>query len=47
MDLPGFGYSDMPAEKISISGYARQVDALCEQLELGRCIVVGTRWAAS
>ena len=41
MDLPGFGYSDMPAEKISISGYARQVDALCEQLELGRCIVVG------
>jgi pimeloyl-ACP methyl ester carboxylesterase len=41
MDLPGFGYSEMPAEKISISGYARQVDALCEQLELGRCIVVG------
>ena len=41
MDLPGFGHSDMPAEKISISGYARQVDALCEQLGLGRCIVVG------
>ena len=41
VDLPGFGYSDMPAEKISISGYARQVDALCEQLGLGRCIVVG------
>ena len=41
MDLPGFGYSDMPTEKISISNYARQVDALCEQLELGRCIVVG------
>ena len=41
MDLPGFGYSDMPREKISISGYARQVDALCEQLDLGRCIVVG------
>ena len=35
MDLPGFGYSDMPREKISISGYARQVDALCEQLGLG------------
>jgi len=41
MDLPGFGYSDMPAEKISISGYARQVDSLCEQLGLGTCIVVG------
>jgi pimeloyl-ACP methyl ester carboxylesterase len=41
MDLPGFGYSDMPAEKISISGYARQVDALCEQLGLGECVVVG------
>jgi pimeloyl-ACP methyl ester carboxylesterase len=41
MDLPGFGYSDMPAEKISIKGYARQVDALCEQLDLGPCIVVG------
>ena len=41
MDLPGFGYSDMPREKISIRGYARQVDALCEQLDLGRCIVVG------
>jgi pimeloyl-ACP methyl ester carboxylesterase len=41
MDLPGFGHSEMPSEKISISGYARQVDALCDQLELGRCIVVG------
>ena len=28
MDLPGFGHSEMPREKISISGYARQVDAL-------------------
>ena len=41
MDLPGFGYSEMPREKISISNYARQVDALCEQLELGECVVVG------
>ena len=41
MDLPGFGFSEMPREKISISGYARQVDALCEQLDLGRCVVVG------
>jgi pimeloyl-ACP methyl ester carboxylesterase len=41
IDLPGFGYSEMPREKISISGYARQVDALCEQVGLGRCVVVG------
>jgi pimeloyl-ACP methyl ester carboxylesterase len=41
MDLPGFGYSDMPVEKISMSGYARQVDALCNQLGIDRCIVVG------
>ena len=41
MDLPGFGYSEMPREKISISDYARQVDALCEQLDLGVCFVVG------
>ena len=41
MDLPGFGYSDMPVEKISMSGYARQVDALCDQLGLGKCILVG------
>jgi pimeloyl-ACP methyl ester carboxylesterase len=41
MDLPGFGHSEMPGEKISISRYARQVDALCEQLGLGKCIVVG------
>ena len=41
MDLPGFGQSPMPGEKISISNYARQVDALCEQLDLGPCVVVG------
>jgi pimeloyl-ACP methyl ester carboxylesterase len=41
MDLPGFGCSEVPREKISVSGYARQVDVLCEQLDLGPCIVVG------
>ena len=41
MDLPGHGYSDMPVEKISMSGYARQVDALCDQLGIDKCIVVG------
>lgn len=41
MDLPGFGESEMPHKKISISDYARQVDTLCDQLGLGACIVVG------
>src|SRR6202022_3290612 len=33
-DLPGFGCSQMPCEKISINGYARWLDELCAQLEL-------------
>ena len=41
MDLPGFGHSEMPAEKISISGYARHVDALCDQLGIETSIIVG------
>lgn len=41
MDLPGFGHSEMPREKISISSYARQVEDLCAQLDLGPCVVVG------
>ncbi len=41
MDLPGFGRSEMPREDISISGYARLVDSLCEQLGLGAVAVVG------
>ena len=28
MDLPGFGESEMPADKISISSYARWIDEL-------------------
>ena len=40
-DLPGHGLSDMPAEKISIPGYGRCVEALCEQLDLGRVHLVG------
>src|SRR2546423_8062139 len=31
-DLPGFGESDRPAGKISMSGYGRTVDELCERL---------------
>src|SRR5919112_997938 len=40
-NLPGFGESQMPREKISIAGYARFVDALLEQLGVGPAIVVG------
>src|SRR4051812_39418124 len=40
-DLPGFGFSEMPAEDVSIPGYARTVAALCEQLEVDRAAVVG------
>jgi pimeloyl-ACP methyl ester carboxylesterase len=40
-DLPGFGASEMPAEKISIAGYADFVDALLERLRVGPAVVVG------
>jgi pimeloyl-ACP methyl ester carboxylesterase len=40
-DLPGFGASEMPAERISVSGYARCVEAVCERLGLGRVALVG------
>ncbi|HWF74065.1 MAG TPA: alpha/beta fold hydrolase [Solirubrobacteraceae bacterium] len=41
VDLPGFGESEMPARPISISGYARTLDALCDALELDTVRVVG------
>ena len=41
MDLPGFGESEMPAGEISISGYARTVDALLRELGVERAVVVG------
>jgi pimeloyl-ACP methyl ester carboxylesterase len=40
-DLPGFGASEMPAQKISISGYGRFVNALLDELGVGRAAVVG------
>ena len=36
LDLPGFGHSPMPQEKISIAGYAGMLDRL---LEIGRAHV--------
>jgi pimeloyl-ACP methyl ester carboxylesterase len=40
-DLPGFGASEMPADEISISGYARFVDALYDALGIDTAAVVG------
>lgn len=41
MDLPGFGGSELPAEPISIRGYAKVVDELLDQLGVERGVVVG------
>src|SRR3954466_8084324 len=41
LDLPGHGGSEMPVEKISISGFGRCVDSLCAQLGLGEVVLVG------
>jgi pimeloyl-ACP methyl ester carboxylesterase len=40
-DLPGFGQSDMPRGEISISGYARTIEAICEQLGIEGPTVIG------
>lgn len=40
-DLPGFGGSEMPAGRISIQGFARVVDALCDRLGIECPVVVG------
>jgi pimeloyl-ACP methyl ester carboxylesterase len=41
LDLPGFGLSEMPGERITIPGYGRVVDALCDYLGLESVAVVG------
>jgi pimeloyl-ACP methyl ester carboxylesterase len=41
LDLPGFGHSPMPAEQISISGYARLLDRLFDRLGIDAAAVVG------
>src|SRR4051794_18331343 len=40
-DLPGFGVSEEPGEKISIPGYGRVVDALLDRLGVGPAVLVG------
>jgi pimeloyl-ACP methyl ester carboxylesterase len=41
LDLPGFGSSEMPSDEISISGYGRLVNSLCDSLDLGEVVLVG------
>jgi pimeloyl-ACP methyl ester carboxylesterase len=41
LDLPGFGLSEMPADKITIPSYGKCVDGLMKRLELELAVVVG------
>ncbi|MFP5365092.1 MAG: alpha/beta fold hydrolase [Thermoleophilia bacterium] len=41
VDLPGFCASEMPAGAVSITGYARLLDVLCEALAVDAAAVVG------
>ena len=41
VDLPGFGQSEMPAEEISISGYADASDELMDKLDIETARIVG------
>jgi pimeloyl-ACP methyl ester carboxylesterase len=41
LDLPGFGHSPMPREQISISGYARVLERLLDQLGVDAAALVG------
>lgn len=42
LDLPGFGHSPMPSSgEVTISGYARLLDGLCEALEIEGAAFVG------
>ncbi len=41
VDLPGFGHSPMPHERITISGYARLLDGLFDELGIDAATVVG------
>jgi pimeloyl-ACP methyl ester carboxylesterase len=41
LDLPGFGYSEMPGEDVSISGYAECLLGICDQVGIEHAAVVG------
>jgi pimeloyl-ACP methyl ester carboxylesterase len=40
-DLPGFGASELPRDEITIRGYARTLDRLCDRLGIEDPIVIG------
>ncbi len=41
VDLPGFGRSEMPREKISIEFYGRWLEQLCDRLDFAPAVLVG------
>lgn len=41
LDLPGFGLSEMPEERITIELYGRVLAELCDRLDLNPAVVVG------
>lgn len=41
LDLPGFGHSEMPLQRITITRYAATVDAVMTTLGIDRAVVVG------
>jgi pimeloyl-ACP methyl ester carboxylesterase len=41
LDLPGFGLTPAPPDRITIPGYGRFVDAFCDRLDLGEVAMVG------
>jgi pimeloyl-ACP methyl ester carboxylesterase len=41
LDLPGFGGSEMPREKISIKGYANTLEQVCERLGVDGPVLIG------
>jgi pimeloyl-ACP methyl ester carboxylesterase len=47
MDLPGFGASPLPAERISIPGYGRWLVALLGELGVSRAALVGNSMGGS
>jgi pimeloyl-ACP methyl ester carboxylesterase len=46
LDLPGFGRSQLPEEPISIAGYARTLDRICDLVELDAPLVAGNSLGA-
>jgi pimeloyl-ACP methyl ester carboxylesterase len=41
LDLPGFGHSELPFDRITITGYAATVDAVMAALGIDRAVIVG------